>query len=88
MSYVQSNSFYSNAPSPYVQDDRGAPVPGWGVNPAVAGPRMIAVGQGDESSTTPARAIAFAGLLAALWGAWEVLKHRERLSGLDVRIGG
>lgn len=43
-SYVQDDGAYYRNPRPYLTSDIGAPVPGWGVNPQVAGPRMIGVG--------------------------------------------
>ena len=42
MSYYAGN--YYKTPEPYVQSDRGARVPGWGLSLKHAGPPMIAVG--------------------------------------------
>lgn len=41
-SYYQGD-YYRN-PTPYTSSDIGAPVPGWGVNPRVAGPARVGVG--------------------------------------------
>ncbi len=36
--------YYKN-PVPYTSSDIGEPVPGWGVNPNVAGPARVGIGQ-------------------------------------------
>jgi hypothetical protein len=42
MSYYQAD-YYRN-PVPYTSSDVGEPVPGWGVNLRIAGPRRVGVG--------------------------------------------
>jgi len=57
MSYYAGN--YWKNPVPYTSSDIGEPVPGWGVNPAVAGPTRVGVGavvgatMAATSSTSP-----------------------------------
>lgn len=41
--YASSPNYYRN-PVPYTSGDYGAPVPGWGVNPQVAGPARLGIG--------------------------------------------
>jgi hypothetical protein len=41
-SYYEAD-YYGN-PVPYLESDIGEPVPGWGVNPRVAGPPRLGVG--------------------------------------------
>lgn len=43
-SYYESTPNYYRNPVPYLNSDVGAPVPGWGVNPLVAGPPRLGVG--------------------------------------------
>lgn len=72
MSYVQSSNFYSNNPRPYLTSDSGAPVPGWGSNPQIAGPPRVAMGDApavcppgtrfDPSKSLCVRAVAKAAL--------------------------
>lgn len=38
-------SYFQSYPDPFYEDWKTEPVPGWGVRPVMAGPRMIAVGQ-------------------------------------------
>jgi|GEM_PF-2075873 len=47
MSFV---TYFKSYPNPYYGDWREAPVPGWGVRPVMAGPRMVAVGAFDAES--------------------------------------
>lgn len=42
-------TYWTNPPRPFLPGSRRAPVPGWGVNPAVAGPARVGVGQIDPS---------------------------------------
>lgn len=44
---------YRNPPAPYLRGWQHVPVPGWGVNPAVAGPRRIGVGQAPRMVIGP-----------------------------------
>lgn len=37
-------TYWSNPPRPFLPGSKRAPVPGWGVNPAVAGPYRTGVG--------------------------------------------
>lgn len=37
-------SYWSNPPKPFLEGWKYAPVPGWGSNPAVAGPARVGVG--------------------------------------------
>lgn len=43
MSYYQAN-YYRN-PVPYMSPNMGAPVPWWGSDSRIAGPKMVGVGQ-------------------------------------------
>ena len=47
MSFV---TYFKSYPNPYYSDWRGAPIPGWGARPVMAGPRMVAVGAFDAES--------------------------------------
>lgn len=57
-SYYQSTPGYYRNPVPYLASDVGAPVPGWGVNPLVAGPPKLGVGAtlGQRIATNTAKA--------------------------------
>ena len=44
MSYYESN-YYQNPGPHYGTSDKDEPVPGWGLLPRIAGPRMVGVGQ-------------------------------------------
>lgn len=37
-------SYFQSYPDPFYDDWKTEPVPGWGVRPVMAGPRMVAVG--------------------------------------------
>lgn len=37
-------TYFRNQPYPYYSDWKREPIPGWGVRPVMAGPRMVAVG--------------------------------------------
>lgn len=47
MSYYMMNYSMTNPGTP---GERFAPVPGWGMNPAAAGPRRVGVGQDDRAA--------------------------------------
>lgn len=49
-SYYEAD-YYGN-PVPYTSSDIGEPVPGWGVNPFVAGPSRLGVGAMIEARST------------------------------------
>lgn len=53
-SYYEAD-YYRN-PVPYRQSDIGEPVPGWGVNPLVAGPARLGVGAPPMLDTSLIRA--------------------------------
>jgi hypothetical protein len=55
MSYYQAD-YYKN-PTPYTSSDKREPVPGWGVDPRIAGPRRVGVGAWAAQTDTGRRAI-------------------------------
>jgi len=53
MSYYDSNYYHNPGPY-YGTSDKGEPVPGWGLLPNIAGPRMVGVGQEVMGPPPPA----------------------------------
>ena len=51
MNHAQTE-MYRNPDWRAAYDERYAPVPGWGVNPNLAGPRMVGIGQPTDPSTS------------------------------------
>lgn len=43
-------TYFRSYPEPFYPDWRSEPVPGWGVRPVMAGPRMVAVGAFGDAS--------------------------------------
>jgi hypothetical protein len=57
MSYYVSN-YYRNPGPVYWNTDKDEPVPGWGVLPNMAGPRMLGVGQAPPVQLAPPAPVA------------------------------
>lgn len=59
-------TYFTNYPNPYYKDWRNEPIPGWGVRPVMAGPRMVAVGDVSSAGIAAARPAGFDKLTASL----------------------
>lgn len=51
-------SYWSNPPAPYGAGWRQAPVPGWGANPDIVGPRYMGIGKAGFAPGAIAAALA------------------------------
>ena len=49
-------TYFKSYPQPFYPDWKQEPVPGWGVRPVMAGPRMVAVGQAESPTFAPSEA--------------------------------
>lgn len=86
MSYYESN-YYQNPGPHYGTSDKDEPVPGWGLLPRIAGPKMVGVGAPmiDTGITkgTLTGGVTGGGIVTQVKS-----KEEERTDGLLARYGG